>query len=483
MSANSFDDVDGIASDHDASQTWSCACGAVNDAAAEVCECQMPRPGVAIEVEDPNGTRFEGADRESVIEAANASSAYGRRVAFSTKHDDVIKWSCVILPYLLRWNMEDDDVEVRFDGGDWKLCKPTDWRDIRNMHSDHAIGLGREATAHDSLKQFAVRAKSWPERDRLNRLARDHTDKPAFELQHLLDRLFVVGDEIDSRVKHAASELLIGGRVQRTLKPGCKLDNMVVLVGAENIGKSETISDLARKQVYECTDRARDITAKRLLENTQGVHVVELAEFKAHYRDIATIKGVISQQVDTDRVAYARESQHKPRNYIFYATTNDKVIVATNDNHRRFVIVSLESPRVTADERRRIIAENLDAWEAECARKVLAGHSYALTSDLIVRNAETANTHFADSSDWWVQGLQESMTVQAHVVNGDWIRLLDAWDAAINEGHGQEVKDHNFDREKKAVARALEADGWRNEGQSQRSGRRGTWYSPPVMTQ
>ena len=160
-----------------------------------------------------------------------------------------------------------------------------------------------------------------------------------------LEELF----EIKKDSKHFitwASRYLFLGAVQRTLNPGCKLDQIPVLIGQQGIGKSAVGQSLLPPEFENWFGDTLDFqsSTKEIAEAIQGKVIVEIAEMVGSTKaDIERIKSVITRRDDGDiRMAYKEFKKSLPRRCIFYGTTNeDNPLPNDQAGNRRFVVLEL----------------------------------------------------------------------------------------------------------------------------------------------
>lgn len=151
---------------------------------------------------------------------------------------------------------------------------------------------------------------------------RDYLHSLEWDGQPRAEMLFIdyLGAE-DSRYTRAVTRKALIGAVARILRPGCKHDHMLVLVGPQGCRKSTTLAKLG-KQWF--SDSLYTMTGKDAYEQLQGNWIIELAEMAATRKaEIEQIKQFVSKQEDTYRAAYARRTQSHPRQCAFFGTTND----------------------------------------------------------------------------------------------------------------------------------------------------------------
>lgn len=165
-----------------------------------------------------------------------------------------------------------------------------------------------------------------------------------------IDRIFIdyLGAP-DNEAMREASRLMMLGAVTRVYEPGCKFDLCMVLEGAQDIGKSGFITELARHRWSGNLPPKKALNdTKQMIEATDGKWLVEIAELQTIKAtdDVEDIKAYITKQVDTARRAYGRDAQDYARQFILIGTTNTKTYLRDSTGNRRFVPVPCTVPRI-----------------------------------------------------------------------------------------------------------------------------------------
>lgn len=154
--------------------------------------------------------------------------------------------------------------------------------------------------------------------------------------------------------------------VARALRPGCKVDNMIVLEGKQGDGKSSMLEALAGKPWF--TVQHESVTGKGFFEVLQGKLLVEIAEMDAFGKaEVTRVKQVVSTPSDRYREAYGRYAKDHPRMSVFAGTTNKDDWNRDETGARRFWPIKVEQaidiPAVTAA-REQLFAEAVMAYHA-----------------------------------------------------------------------------------------------------------------------
>ena len=147
----------------------------------------------------------------------------------------------------------------------------------------------------------------------------------------------------ESDYNRGVAKMLFIGAVQRAYEPGCKFDNMVVLLGPQGCGKSTFVKRMALQDTY-FSDSVRAIGNKEGAEQLRGAWIVEWGEMSAMRRaqDAEVVKLFISQQYDRYRPPYGRRIVEFPRRCIFVGTTNDPEFLTDRSGNRRFFPVIVD---------------------------------------------------------------------------------------------------------------------------------------------
>ena len=162
-----------------------------------------------------------------------------------------------------------------------------------------------------------------------------------------------------------ASQFIFLGAVQRTYEPGCKEDEVPVLIGDQGIGKSALLREAVPPDIPDLHgDGLRwDAPSKEQVEAVLGRAIVEVSEMGGRRRaDIEHIKSFVTRQNDGHvRLAYARSPESLPRRFVLVATTNDDSDLPNDPTgNRRFVPIVLRD------------GVNVEAWMAEVREQLWA---------------------------------------------------------------------------------------------------------------
>ncbi len=197
---------------------------------------------------------------------------------------------------------------------------------LRNYLSEMYSITGK-SLIEDAMTETLLQNEFHPVRDYLQGITWDGVKR--------VDNLLIdyLGAE-DTELTRAMTRKMMAAAVARVLKPGCKFDYVLMLVGQQGIGKSSFISLLGGEWF---TDSLEDVRGKDAKEQLQGSWIIELGELAALRKaDVEAVKRFVSSPTDKFRQAYGRRSKEFPRQCVFIASTNVDDPLKDQTGNRRF---------------------------------------------------------------------------------------------------------------------------------------------------
>lgn len=202
----------------------------------------------------------------------------------------------------------------------------TDSSCLRNYLA-RIYGVKTRFELQDALAETAFKARFHPVRDYLNATTWDGTERA--------ENLFIkyLGAE-DTAYTKAVTRCTLTAAVMRVFQPGCKFDEMPVLVGAQGIGKTLILSRLGGEWF---SNSFKDVESKDSWQAMNGRWIIEMGELRAQKRsDEDAMKNFLSKTHDIYRPAFGREVQKLPRQNIFIGTVNDDEFLRDVTGNRRY---------------------------------------------------------------------------------------------------------------------------------------------------
>ena len=148
----------------------------------------------------------------------------------------------------------------------------------------------------------------------------------------------------DTEYTREVSRLIFAGGIHRLYSPGCKFDDVPVLIGtAQGEGKSTLVRWLAMHDSY--FSEVAEIEGQKSIEQLEGAWICEVAELLAltKAKEQEAVKSYITRQRDKYRRPYDRQTSEYPRRCIFIGTTNNEQFLKDKTGNRRFYPVTVHS--------------------------------------------------------------------------------------------------------------------------------------------
>jgi predicted P-loop ATPase len=263
----------------------------------------------------------------------------------------------------------------------------------------------------------------------------------------LLDYCHVASsDQEPNLFAMAASEKFLISAVARVMQPGCKVDHLLVLEGAQGIGKSTVPRILAGDEWF--TDQLNEMGSKDCSMQLRGKWIVELNELDALNRvETARAKAFFSQQTERFRLPYGHRVVEIKRQCAFIGTTNSDTWMKDETGGRRFWPVRCRRGPIDLDGLRR----DRDQLWAEALAAYESGRSWWLDDPAIIAQAaEEQRGRFED--DPW----QESV-IRFAEQDADTDGSITVTQILSRIGVDLENQDQ---ARRNRVARSLKAAGW-----------------------
>jgi hypothetical protein len=142
-----------------------------------------------------------------------------------------------------------------------------------------------------------------------------------------------------------ASRALFAALVMRQLRPGAPAPVVPVIIGAQGIGKSRFVADIARalgvplpSSIAFSDDRRMSMAASRSV-------IAELAEMSGMgRRDMDDIKRWSEDAVDAYRRPYEKQEEAHPRRFVLVGTANKHELNRDDTGNRRFMPIMATRP-------------------------------------------------------------------------------------------------------------------------------------------
>lgn len=239
----------------------------------------------------------------------------------------------------VRYNLLTNAPEI--DNIDSKPPTKRRWTDADEAASKEYIeavyGIHSDGKHSDALRLLFRDREYHPIRDIVDSLVWDETDR----IESFLSKWAKVDDTAYSR---EVSRLIFAGGIHRLYNPGCKFDDVPVLIGTrQGEGKSTLVRWLAMNDAY--FKEVTEIDGQRSIEQLSGAWICEIAELLAltKVKEQAAVKAYITRQTDSYRQPYDKNTTDLPRQCIFIGTTNNEHFLKDQTGNRRFYPITVHS--------------------------------------------------------------------------------------------------------------------------------------------
>jgi Virulence-associated protein E/Bifunctional DNA primase/polymerase, N-terminal len=281
-----------------------------------------------------------------------------------------------------------------------------EWQDsdsgrLSNWIRREVSGLSLSPDQCHTAVQIVAEANTYhPFREYLDSLVWDGVPRIDHWLRVCLGATSTLGDDT---VISAMGRWWLIGAAARTFRPGCKMDNVLILEGPQGLKKSSALKLLAGAEFF--SDTPVDIGSKDAYMALQGRVIVELAELDSLRRAHASqAKTFFSSSSDRFRPPYGRCVVEVPRACVMAGTVNPGAYLTDDTGNRRYWPVQCSQVLLKP------LEEMRDQLWAEAAHRFKAGERWwpetreeldALEAEQLVREETDP---WAEAIGDWVAG-------------------------------------------------------------------------------
>lgn len=168
----------------------------------------------------------------------------------------------------------------------------------------------------------------------------------------------------NSAYTREVTRLVFAGGIHRLYNPGCKFDDVCVLVGtAQGEGKSTFTRWLALQDDY--FTEVTEMDGQKGIEAIEGAWICEISELLAltKTKDVEAVKSYITKLVDRYRRPFDRRTTDHPRQCVFIGTTNKEQFLTDKTGNRRWYPLKVHCTGYDLfDHEQEIKAEIMQCW-------------------------------------------------------------------------------------------------------------------------
>jgi predicted P-loop ATPase len=213
-----------------------------------------------------------------------------------------------------------------------------------NRVFDVVTSVAREHSFHSVREYFA--GLTWDRVPRISRFFLDHCGAVVSPTNPTTLDEIAEAEACAGYIQEIARRFFIGA-VARIMRPGCKLDTMLVLEGPQGSLKSQLIEALAVRSEWFSDSLPHNLESRDTRLHLSGVWVIELSELmQFRGASIETLKSFLSCHEDKYRPPYGRIDTVVPRQCVLVGTTNNNTYLHDPTGSRRFWSVRITNIRL-----------------------------------------------------------------------------------------------------------------------------------------
>lgn len=326
-----------------------------------------------------------------------------------------------------------------------------------------ALNIISHRRPYEPVRDWLLSLPPWDGVPRIERMPRDYFGSPDNPLYGTMMRHFVTG------------------LVARTMKPGCKVDTILFLVGSQGRKKSQffryLIDGHGDGQWFSDASFKLDEKDGMMIVGTNAIVEWSEGEHAKTVKSINAVKGFLSRQTDEFRAPYDARTVKRPRRCVFAGTSNDKELLHDATGNRRFYIIPVEKdvpPETVARDRAQLMAEGLALYRRFEASEP-GSDDYEATRWWMTREEDVERARlmvdYQATSVWlddvanWIED-RKSLPDPRFTIG----MLLEECVGLSREKHTKALEDE--------IRRTLMALGAQRLGQFRVGGKMGRWWAP-----
>lgn len=331
---------------------------------------------------------------------------------------------------------------------------------IMRMRVETKYEIYHEKKLDDAFRMLCKNREYHPIRDIIDGLEWDGKER----IPHMLTKWLKCDDSAYTR---EVSRLIFAGGINRLYNPGCKFDDMPVLIGTkQGEGKSTFVRWLAIKD--EFFREVNEFDGQKGMEALEGAWICEVSELLAvtRVKEQEAVKSYLTRLTDTYRMPFDKRVTSHARQCIFIGTTNKRRFLNDKTGNRRFFpVVVHQNGYDLFDHEQEIKGEILQCW-AEAKVKYDAGKMppYAdrsLTDEIRKHQEEAVEDDY-----------REGM-IEAYIEGKDRVSIIEIWREGLKIEFERPTR-----KESNEIAMYLDSTGrWKNVGprMTKKYGNQKTW--------
>ncbi len=272
----------------------------------------------------------------------------------------------------------------------------------------------------DAARWVAAQRPYHPIREYLEGLTWDN--KP--RMSNLLEQYAGAYIDDDNRtLRQTQSRMLLLGAIARVFQPGCKLDTMPVLIGAQGCGKSTFVRVLATRPEYY-SDTPQRLDSKDAYQSLSGVWLYEVAEMRSLQGSSAeSVKAFLTSSSDRYRPPYGRVFVTRPRQVMFIGTSNDLELY-DRTGARRYWPIPVGRPDIAS-----LQSDVHQLWAEAYATYKSNAHQWHISDAGLLSQLATEAKQYTAQDPWQDALVEYAKGVDSFTI-GDFLRHIGVYESS-----------------------------------------------------
>ena len=235
----------------------------------------------------------------------------------------------------------------------------------------------------------------------------------------------------DNEYTRECSRLIFAGGIHRAYRPGCKFDDMIVLIGTQAAGKSTIVRWLNMEDQF--FREIKTISGKEGIEAIRGVWIGEVGELMAMTRvkEAEAVKAYITSQEDSYRPPYQKNVQTIPRRCVFIGTTNNPQFLTDKTGNRRFYPVKVWSFAYKLYNNEKAVREYIRQCWAEAVQLYKEDKLQPFAKAEVLEQIRAAQ-EAAMEDDWRIGAIEQYLN-DSKPQQGATVSVIELWHRALGE--------------------------------------------------
>ena len=236
----------------------------------------------------------------------------------------------------------------------------------------------------------------------------------------------------DTPYTREVSRLIFAGGINRIYNPGCKFDDVPVLIGLkQGEGKSTFVRWLAMEDKF--FREVGEIDGQKGIEILDGAWICEMSELLAltKTKEVEAVKSYMTKTKDSVRRPYDRRLSERPRQCVFIGTTNKRQFLTDKTGNRRFYPVVVNSSGYDLFDNEDAIRHDIAQCWAEAKQRFDEGNLPAFADPTLRKPIQEAQADAAED-DWRDDPIKDYLDMRDKVcIREIWFEALGMPDNAL----------------------------------------------------